>query len=113
MSDHLVRLAQLGDPEIDGPAPEKIIHGDPVFRSWNLEERDGLFCGIWQSTPGKWKTFYDEWEYCLILDGYAIITEDDGTEHHLRKGDRFFMRPGLSGTWEVVETVTKDYVIRL
>lgn len=113
MSDLLVRLSQRGAPEIDGPAPEKLIAGAPEFRTWNLEERDGLYCGIWQATKGKWRIQYDEWEYCLFLEGYSIITEADGTEHHLHAGDRFVIRPGLSGTWEVIETTTKDYVIRL
>jgi len=28
-------------------------------------------------------------------------------------GDSFVIRPGVSGTWEVVETTSKDYVIWL
>jgi uncharacterized cupin superfamily protein len=31
---------------------------------------------------------------------------------HLRAGDRAVIRPGFKGTWEVVETTRKDYVIR-
>ena len=30
-------------PETERPAPEKVISGDPVFTTWNLEERDGLY----------------------------------------------------------------------
>lgn len=113
MSDMLVRLAALGTPEIGGPAPDRLVAGQPEFRTWNLEESDGLYCGIWQSTPGTWRVAYDEWEYCLILEGHSILTEDDGTIHDLRQGDRFMLRPGFAGTWQVVETTTKDYVIRL
>lgn len=102
-------------PEHDVPDPDKVISGDPRFTTWNLEEReDGtLFCGIWEATPGKWRISYDEWEYCRILSGHSVITGDDGTAHELRAGDSFVLRPGFSGTWEVIETTRKDYVIKL
>jgi uncharacterized cupin superfamily protein len=101
------------EPEFDRPSPEKLISGSPEFTTWNIEERDGLYCGIWQSTPGKWRISYDEWEYCRILSGRSVITDKDGTEYPLGPGDSFILRPGFSGTWEVIETTQKDYVIRL
>lgn len=100
-------------PTQDRPAPEKLLSGDPVFTTWNVEDRDGLYCGIWESTPGKWRIAYDEWEYCRILSGRSIITDTNGTEHRLGPGDSFILRPGFTGTWEVIETTRKDYVIRL
>ncbi len=99
--------------EIERPDPAKLISGDPVFTTWNLEDTDGLYCGIWKSTPGKWRVNYDEWEYFRILSGVSVITQDDGTETRLTAGDSFILRPGFSGSWEVIETTTKDYVIRL
>jgi uncharacterized cupin superfamily protein len=56
---------------------------------------------------------YDEWEYCRILSGTSIVTEDGGAPVTVTAGDSFILRPGFSGTWEVLETTTKDYVIRL
>jgi uncharacterized cupin superfamily protein len=100
-------------PETDRPAPDRLISGDPVFTTWNLEDRAGLYCGIWQSTPGKWRIVYEEWEYCRILEGHSIITEDGGAAQEVRAGDSFILRPGFTGTWEVIETTVKDYVIRL
>ena len=59
---HFLRLTPAAaEPETDRPAPEKVIAGDPVHTTWNAEERDGLYCGIWQSTPGKWRFSNDEW----------------------------------------------------
>lgn len=99
-------------PEVTRPAPDRLIEGDPVHSTWNLEDRDGLYAGIWESTPGTWRVSYDEWEYCRILAGVSVITEDGGAPRTLRAGDSFVIRPGFTGTWQVVETTRKDYVIR-
>lgn len=100
-------------PETERPAPDKLLAGDPVHTTWNIEDVGGLYCGIWQSTPGKWKVSYDEWEYIRILEGVSILTDADGHATTLRAGDSWIIRPGFAGTWEVVETTVKDYVIRL
>ena len=113
MSPNLIPVSASVAPETERPAPDRLISGDPVFTTWNLEEREGLYCGIWQSTPGKWRIQYDEWEYCHILSGTSVLTEDGGTARTVTAGDSFILRPGFSGTWEVLETTTKDYVIRL
>lgn len=97
--------------EVDRPDPEKVLAGDPVHTTWNLEDRDGLYCGLWQSTPGKWKIHYAEWEYVHILEGISVLTDTVGRVTTLRAGDSFVIRPGYEGTWEVVETTVKDYVI--
>ena len=108
------RVARDGiPPEVDRPDPSRVIFGDPVHTTWNIEDRDGLYCGLWQSTPGKWRILYDEWEYFHILEGHSVVTEDGGEPVHLKAGDRLILRPGFKGTWEVLETTRKDYVIRL
>lgn len=106
-------VAPLGEPEVARPPPDRVIAGDPVHSTWILEERDGLCCGVWQSTPGLWRIAYDEWEYCRILSGRSVVTGDDGARHEVGPGDSFILRPGFTGTWEVVETTRKDFVIRL
>ena len=60
-----------------------------------------------------WRIQYDEWEYCRILHGHSIITGDDGTVDEVRGGDSFILQLGYTGSWEVVETTTKEYVICL
>jgi uncharacterized cupin superfamily protein len=90
---------------------DRVVAGDPVFTTWNAEERGGLYCGLWQATPGKWRIRYDEWEYCRILEGLSVITEERGAARIVRAGDSFVIRPGFRGTWEVLETTLKDYVI--
>lgn len=101
-------------PEIGAPAEDRLIAGSPVFRTWNVEERDDkLYAGLWESTPGKWRVEYDEWEYFHIRSGHSILTEDGGEVVHLKAGDALVVRPGFKGSWEVIETTLKDYVILL
>ena len=114
MTDKLQRVSQIATtPEISHPAPDRLIEGDPVFTTWNIEESDGLYAGIWQSTPGKWRVSYDEWEYFTLTAGKSILVPDGGVPVVLTTGDSYIIRPGFTGTWEVVETTVKDYVIRL
>ncbi len=105
---------QVG-PERDGPPADRLIAGAPVFETWpSYESTDGKHhVGIWRSTPGAWRIRYTEWEYCELLDGVSIVTAADGASWTLRAGDRFVIEPGFEGSWEVVETTTKRYVIRL
>lgn len=98
-------------PDVSRPAPDKVLAGDPVHSTWNREDSDGLYCGVWQSTPGKWRVSYAEWEYVYIHSGHSILTDQHGNATHLRAGDRFIIRPGFEGTWDCVETTLKDYVI--
>ncbi|MCQ1572937.1 cupin domain-containing protein [Neorhizobium galegae] len=102
------------EPEEGAPASDRLVSGTPTFRTWNFEEADGgLYAGIWEATPGKWRIVYEEWEYFHILSGHSIVTEEGGEAVHLRAGDSMILRPGFKGTWEVVETTRKDYVIRV
>lgn len=98
-------------PELSAPAPEKLVKGDPHFTSWDVEEHGTTYAGVWEATPGAWRVSYDEWEYCYIHSGHSVLTEEGGAAHHLRAGDRFVIRPGFRGVWEVIETTRKDYVI--
>jgi len=109
----LLPVTVAGAPEVSRPDPDRVLSGDPVHSTWNLVERGGLYCGIWESTPGCWRIVYDEWEYCRILSGVSVITDADGTAITLRAGDSFVLSPGFAGTWEVLETTRKDYVIRV
>ena len=112
MTSLIQRVSRDGiPPETERPDPARVIAGDPVHTTWSIEARDGLYAGLWQSTPGKWAVSYAEWEYVHILEGHSILTDRDGAQTHLKAGDSWIIRPGFEGTWEVVETTLKDYVI--
>jgi uncharacterized cupin superfamily protein len=114
MASSLIFDISSVEPEEGVPAPDRLISGTPRFRTWNFEEAaGGVYAGIWEATPGKWKIFYEEWEYFHILSGHSIVTEEGAAPIDLRAGDSMILRPGFMGSWEVVETTRKDYVIRL
>jgi uncharacterized cupin superfamily protein len=102
------------EPEEGAPLPGRVLSGAPRFLTWNVEEAEnGLYAGVWEATPGKWRIVYDEWEFCHILSGVSIVAEDGGEARTVKAGDCFVIRPGFTGTWEVIETTRKEYVIRL
>lgn len=93
------------------PPADRILSGDPEQTAWELfTSADGRFhSGIWESKPGKWRCVFTESEFCHILSGVLIVTGDDGQTATYRAGDAFLSPAGFTGTWEVVETVRKEF----
>jgi uncharacterized cupin superfamily protein len=110
----IVKLsAPAGPGQAQRVAPEKLIHGNPLQTLW-LDYSDAtqqFFAGWWRSEPGKWKVAYTEEEFCQLLHGRCVITGDDGSVLSVGPGDSFVIPRGFVGTWEVVETTTKRFVI--
>ncbi|KQT86329.1 cupin domain-containing protein [Aurantimonas sp. Leaf443] len=114
MSAHLLKFDTAGQaPEIGGPAPEKRVSGTPQHRTWNVEDDgEGLYSGIWESDVGEWAATYSEWEFCHILAGVAVLTEEGGEGVTVKAGDSIVIRRGFKGTWRIVEPLRKAYVIK-
>lgn len=104
-----------GVPEVvrERAAPERLLAGDPRTSTWNhwTAEDDRLYCGIWESSPGKVAVDYEEWEFCHFIAGIAVLTNEAGESWTLKAGDAFIIPPGFKGAWETVEPVRKHYVI--
>ncbi len=92
---------------------EKLIEGNPQQTLWMqyTDPTKQFFTGVWSSPPGKWKVAYTEEEYCYMLQGISIVTDAVGVATTVAAGDSFVMPKGFVGTWEVVETTTKRFVI--
>lgn len=93
--------------------PEKLLAGNPRQTVW-LQYADPtrrFSAGLWRSEPGKWKVSYTEEEYCQLLEGKSVLTDAAGHAIVVAAGDSFVIPGGFTGTWEVVETTTKRFVI--
>src|SRR5690606_30193414 len=73
------------------PAAEKIISGNPQqsVRSVYASPCSQFQAGTWKGEPGEWKVQYTEHEYCEILAGRSVITDQNGNRKELIQGDRF------------------------
>jgi uncharacterized cupin superfamily protein len=54
MSDLFLRVTTEIEAEEDAPPADRVISGAPSFRTWNTEERNAHYCGIWEFTRGRW-----------------------------------------------------------
>jgi uncharacterized cupin superfamily protein len=94
-------------------SPEKLLKGNPRQTAW-LQYTDPsgrFFAGIWHSERGLWKIHYTEEEYCQMLEGVSVITDQAGTAVTVRAGEQFVIPAGFAGTWEVIEPTRKRFVI--
>jgi uncharacterized cupin superfamily protein len=91
----------------------KLISGNPLQKIWQhyRDESGKFFAGVWQSEPGKWRISYTEEEFCQITKGVSVICDKTGAAIKLATGDSFVIPAGFVGTWEVLETTRKYYVI--
>jgi uncharacterized cupin superfamily protein len=98
-------------PEVTRPDAAKVLSGDPVHTTWNLETRGNIYAGMWHTTVGEWRCDYTEWEYVYIHEGHSVLTDEAGVQVHLRAGDSWVIRPGFKGIWAALEPTLKDYVV--
>jgi uncharacterized cupin superfamily protein len=107
----------LADPTSPGEdyfvSPDKLLSGNPKQTLWTQysDATGKFFAGIWRSEAGKWKVSYSEEEYCQMIEGVSVITGADGQVLTVRAGDSFVIPRGFVGTWEVVDSTTKRFVI--
>lgn len=94
-------------------APEKLLEGNPKQTVWLHYEDPSkqFFVGVWRSEPGKWRVAYTEEEFCHMLEGRSVVTDAAGHSFTVVAGDSFVIPRGFTGTWEVVETTRKRFVM--
>lgn len=110
-----VRIIRFGDnpPEAEKGKPNNIISGAPQtsVQNYYTDKSGNFYSGIWESTPGKWPVSYTEDEFCTILEGRVVMTDESGKAESFKAGDAFVIPAGFKGTWETVEKVRKFYAI--
>lgn len=99
--------------EIDYPKPDRLLAGNPQRSTWNRYERNGVFMGEWKCEVGKWRIQFgaDEHEFFQVISGRCRVADSDGHSREFAPGDACMLAPGFSGTFEVLETILKRYVI--
>ncbi len=92
---------------------DRLLQGNPRQTVWmQYTDPSGQFmAGIWHSECGRWQVRYTEEEYCQLLEGVSVITDQAGAQTTVRAGEEFVIPAGFVGTWEVVEPTRKRFVI--
>ncbi|MDS9469929.1 cupin domain-containing protein [Paracoccus sp. MBLB3053] len=116
MTNLLIKIDPLNlpEPKASKPLPDRLIAGDPSFRTWAFDEgKEGrVKTGIWEATPGETLSIKGEvYEFCHLFEGVVELTEEGKETVTYRKGDSFVMKPGYRGSWKTIETVRKIYVV--
>lgn len=95
------------------PAPERLLAGMPEQHMANFfSDKTGQFhCGVWESTPGRWRVTYTENEFCHVTEGRVRISDAYGRAKVFGPGDSFVIPAGFEGEWDVLESMKKLYVI--
>ncbi|OKH87205.1 cupin [Thalassospira sp. TSL5-1] len=105
-------------PRENTALPERLIEGNPHFKTWDLDAAEAgadkwgqIRSGIWEATPGTTVSIKGEtFEFCHILSGVVEISEAGGACHRFSAGESFVMKPGFTGEWRTIETVRKIFV---
>jgi uncharacterized cupin superfamily protein len=112
-SESIPFVAPAPEPQRYSPPAERIVSGNPAQTAWNYySSADGRFnSGIWECAIGKWRVVFTESEFCQLLAGTIIVTNEDGSQRTYRAGDAFVSPAGFTGWWEVTEPARKYYAI--
>ena len=107
-----------GTPELSHPKPDRLLVGNPLRETWNaldasLQGAAGLSTGVWRCQPGRWRIAFGptEQEVFTVLQGLCRIHSDVGGYQQAGPGQAIRIPPGFTGSFEVIEAVTKVYVI--
>lgn len=94
-----------------GPKPNT-LEGAPVESVHEIHAGDRLEVGVWEITPGSFRTVKDGIsELMHFVSGSGTIVGDDGTTTVIAPGVVLITPDGWSGTWHVSETARKVYAI--
>ena len=103
----------LENAEWTAVAPEKIVSGQPqsAYKVLYTSQSEDFTAGIYECTPGKWKTRYSEDEFCTLIEGRLRMTSDQGDVQEFAAPDSFLIPSGYSGIWEPLTHLRKFFVI--
>ena len=108
----------LTAPALSHPKPERRVAGNPLRETWNqvdapLAGAERLSAGIWRCEPGEWRIVFGpaQQEVFTVLSGRCRIHDALGGFQEVGPGGVLHIPAGFEGRFEVLETLTKSYVI--
>lgn len=114
-------LIEPSDPEgceVSYPDSERLIAGQPRRDTFNrvtapLGQARHSYAGVWRSEVGHWKIAMGETEQEVftVLSGRCRVHDAEGGFHEVGPGQALFIPPGFVGSFEVLEPMSKTYVI--
>ena len=93
----------------------RIVSGNPTMAT-AIEHTtaDGkVVSGTWKAAPGTYHATYTSYEFVHMIAGRIRITPDGGEPVEVQGGDAFVVEADFKGTWEILEPVTKHFVVTL
>ncbi len=93
---------------------ENVIEGNPteIGHTYFTDDTGQLTAGVWECTPCTSQIdSYPVDEFCFILSGVVVVTDDTGHSETFKPGDSFVIPKGLKCTWHMPETTRKYFVI--
>jgi uncharacterized cupin superfamily protein len=106
-----------GQPAIDHPRAERLVQGNPQRETWNRvdEAQPGgrVYCGVWRCEVGRWRIAMgpNERELFTVLKGRCRVHDARGGFEEAGPGEAIHIPPGFAGEFEVLEPLTKTYMI--
>ena len=100
--------------DMDYPRPDRLVQGNPQRLTQSLYEHPHMTCGIWQCEVGAWRIQFAEnkQEFFQIIEGIVRIHNADGSSFiEVKAGEAGIIPPAFKGTFEVVATVKKYFVV--
>ena len=118
MTKEIMRFDRNATPTEQAKYPnDMVVKGDGAFDGSytsliEYRSTDRKFTvALWESGPGILKTDgYPHDEYCLVLEGHLIITNQSGRREEFGPGDTFVIPKGWVGTWNMMTRFKKQYV---
>ncbi len=86
--------------------------GDPIEREHVAFTNDAgnMTVGLWECEAADFEMApFSVHEFVKVITGEAIITEADGTRHHVTAGDCFFIPKGTECQWHIPSFIKKYY----
>lgn len=108
-------LVETVTPSLENYPGWTPFEGEPKMKTFVLHDaRDKTMeSGYWECTPGKFNVKGDAFEFLTIIEGKAIITPKEGEPVNVGAGDAVVVEKGFDGTWEIIDTVRKFWLVRL